>query len=64
MKYLKFTDDIELLGSRKNGEYTGAKPFPNIVFDDFFDENLLADVLDEFPDLSKRDNWFFYKEMD
>jgi 2OG-Fe(II) oxygenase superfamily len=29
--------------------YAGAKPFPHLVFDDFFDPALLERVLDEFP---------------
>ena len=30
-------------------QYISAKPFPHIVLDGFFDENLLQDILDEFP---------------
>jgi Rps23 Pro-64 3,4-dihydroxylase Tpa1-like proline 4-hydroxylase len=32
-----------------NLEYLSAKPFPHIVFDNFFDECILEQVLDEFP---------------
>lgn len=36
-------------------KYTSAEPFSHIVIDDFFEENLLQDVLDEFPsDLDKK----------
>lgn len=33
--------------------YISASPFPNIVFENFFNENYLNEVLNEFPDLSK-----------
>jgi Rps23 Pro-64 3,4-dihydroxylase Tpa1-like proline 4-hydroxylase len=33
-------------------EYKNAKPFPNIVFENFFDTEMLDNVLSEFPDLS------------
>ena len=36
--------------------YINANPFPNIVIDDFFDEGFLNDVLNEFPNLSKKQN--------
>jgi Rps23 Pro-64 3,4-dihydroxylase Tpa1-like proline 4-hydroxylase len=32
-----------------NVEYLSAKPYPHIVFDDFFDQGVLDQVLDEFP---------------
>jgi len=32
-----------------NAEYLSAKPFPHIVFDNFFDQSILDQVLDEFP---------------
>ena len=31
-------------------QYINAEPFPHIVLDNFFDENLLQDVLNEFPE--------------
>ena len=34
--------------------YQQASPFPNIYFKDFFSEEFLNKVLDEFPDLSKK----------
>ncbi len=36
--------------------YINANPFPNIVIDDFFDDNFLNSVLNEFPNLSKKQN--------
>jgi hypothetical protein len=37
------------LGQSANAEYLAAKPFPHIVFDNFFDPRLLDLVLEEFP---------------
>ena len=34
-------------------EYINAIPFPNIVFENFFDTDFLKSVLEEFPDLSQ-----------
>ena len=34
--------------------YQEAQPFPNIVFNDFFNEDYLQQILEEFPDLSKK----------
>ena len=54
-KYLKSEkiSEIKLI-------YRGNEPFPNICFDDFFDEIYLKKVLKEFPDLSKLDNKIYY----
>lgn len=35
--------------------YQTAEPFPNISFRDFFNEEMLSEVLSEFPDLSKKE---------
>lgn len=40
-------------------EYQKASPFPNGVYHDFFDEELLSQILDEFPDLSQKDGMNF-----
>ena len=37
------------IASSANAEYLRAKPFPHIVFDNFFDQGLLDHVLSEFP---------------
>jgi hypothetical protein len=37
------------LGEKSSGVYPKAKPFPHIVFDDFFSPLLLDYILDEFP---------------
>ena len=34
-------------------EYSKASPFPYIIFDDFFSEKYLNDILNDFPDLKK-----------
>lgn len=52
MNLLNPSIDLEKLASEKKNEYQNAKPFPSIVFHDFFDETFLTKVLDEFPDLS------------
>ena len=36
--------------------YKSNKPFPHIVLDNFVDEKLLNNVLNEFPDLSTIEN--------
>ena len=36
--------------------YKNNKPFPHIVLDNFVDEKLLNNVLNEFPDLSTIEN--------
>lgn len=41
--------NLETLAIEKNKEYNEAKPFPHIVIDNLFDENLLNKILNEFP---------------
>jgi Rps23 Pro-64 3,4-dihydroxylase Tpa1-like proline 4-hydroxylase len=54
MIYLnKSITNIVELGKEKHNEYVNASPFPSIVIDDFFNEEMLSKVADEFPDLSK-----------
>ena len=52
--------DLKQLGKDKHEEYTNALPFPNIVFDDFFNEELLNQVTADFPDLAKQKNILAY----
>lgn len=40
-------------------EYFAGKPFPHVVMDGFFDEEVLDRIAGEFPDRSKRD-WLSY----
>ena len=42
------------LGLAKHQEYSEAKPFPNIYFDDFFNLDMLREVLAEFLVLTKK----------
>ena len=51
----KYHDLDKFIKDNKNN-YINANPFPNIVIDDFFDEKFLNDVLNEFPNLSKKQN--------
>ena len=51
----KYYDLDKFIKDNKNN-YINANPFPNIVIDDFFDEGFLNDVLNEFPNLSKKQN--------
>ncbi len=54
MNFLKISiPDLLELGKQKNAEYATAAPFPNIYFDDFFEENALKSVLSEFPEIGK-----------
>lgn len=55
--------DLKQLGKDKHDEYINAAPFPNIVFDNFFDEGLLSQVLDDFPDLSKKEDVITYNNQ-
>ena len=41
-------------------KFREASPFPHIVFDDFFDDEVTEKVLSEFP--KKNDNFRFYKK--
>jgi Rps23 Pro-64 3,4-dihydroxylase Tpa1-like proline 4-hydroxylase len=50
MKYLNNSYiDIEKLAHNKKNQYVSASPFPHIVIDNFFNKQLLEDVLKEFP---------------
>ena len=48
--------DLISLAKNKSESYQQNSPFPNIYFDDFFDDNFLTEVLSEFPDLSKHNS--------
>ena len=52
--------DLQQLAKDKQEEYLNAEPFPNIVFDDFFNEEMLSQVLADFPDLSNKQGVKFY----
>ena len=42
-----------MLLNKEKANYLNARPFPNIVLNNFFKNSFLSTVLDEFPDLSK-----------
>ncbi len=54
MDFLNKTINLEELAQQKKDEYQNAAPFPNIVFPDFFNPEMLDQVLGEFPDLAKK----------
>lgn len=55
LDYIKMTDaELLELGRSKSQEYQGADPFPSMYFDDFFNPDLLREVLAEFPDLGQK----------
>lgn len=53
------TQNLNQLAKQYHSQYKNANPFPNISFDDFFNEEFLSEVLSEFPDLSKKDSISF-----
>ena len=46
--------DLDELSVKKKSDYAIAKPFPHILLDDFFDNSYLEEILNNFPDLSKK----------
>ena len=48
--------DLSSLAKNKSKLYQQNTPFPNIYFDDFFEDKYLTEVLNEFPDLSKQNS--------
>ena len=44
--------DLQKIAYLYKKKYAEAKPFPHIIFDNFFDENFLDNILKVFPDLS------------
>tara|TARA_Y100000590_G_scaffold273338_1_gene306895 strand:- start:5572 stop:6420 length:849 start_codon:yes stop_codon:yes gene_type:complete len=59
-KYLNFS----LIDEKLKNEYQNAEPFPNIVLDNFFNDEFLNNVLNEFPDLSKFNSSQKYNNKD
>jgi hypothetical protein len=55
MTFINLTDEeLKSFATAKNTEYLAADPFPNIYFDNFFIPERLKEVLEEFPDLTKK----------
>jgi len=48
--------NLSNFADKEKNNYTNAVPFPNIVIENFFDEDYLSEVLNEFPDLSAKNN--------
>tara|TARA_B100000575_G_C23038262_1_gene597547 strand:+ start:263 stop:1108 length:846 start_codon:yes stop_codon:yes gene_type:complete len=53
--------DLDLVAKENSDNYNNNKPFPHIVFENFFSESFLENVLEEFPDLSKSKDSEEYK---
>ena len=49
---------------KNKNQYKNNKPFPNIVFDNFFNEQFLNSILEEFPDLSKKESISFKSQKE
>ena len=58
----KYSDLDKFIKDNKSN-YINASPFPNIVIDDFFNKEFLNDVLNEFPNLSKKQNSDSYENQ-
>ena len=41
--------DLKKIAVENSSTYLQAKPFPSIVFDNFFDEEVLNKILNDFP---------------
>lgn len=53
--------DLKNLGKELRDKYQTNAPFPSIYMDDFFDPEFLTSVLNEFPDLDKKEDTIYYK---
>jgi hypothetical protein len=51
--------DLLATAAKYHDAYCSAAPFPSISFTNFFNEEMLSEVLEEFPDLTKSDNIHF-----
>ena len=49
----KSVEELKKFGSEYKSAYATADPFPSIYFDNFFNEQVLHEVLAEFPDMTK-----------
>ena len=48
--------NLEEVSLREKNSYLSASPYPHIVLENFFNDDLLNKILDEFPDLKKISN--------
>jgi Rps23 Pro-64 3,4-dihydroxylase Tpa1-like proline 4-hydroxylase len=53
-------EDLLALGDRLHTEYVNGDPYPHIIIDDFFPEEIVSQVLSEFPSPDDLD-WIEYK---
>ena len=53
--------DLEYIAQKEKNNYLNAVPFPNIVFNNFFNTVYLDKILSEFPDLSRLNQSQSYK---
>jgi len=56
-KYL----NLDSFAEKEISNYIKSEPFPNIAIENFFNENFLSKVLEEFPDLAAINNSQVYK---
>ena len=54
--------NLEQVALNEKTKYINAKPFPNITLTNFFEDNFLSKILEEFPNLSKLHGSQIYKE--
>jgi Rps23 Pro-64 3,4-dihydroxylase Tpa1-like proline 4-hydroxylase len=55
MKFINISsDELLRLGQEKHEQYVNGDPFPYTYFDNFFNEEMLEQVLAEFPDLKNK----------
>lgn len=52
-------DRLEALAPRLSATYRSAQPFPHVVFDEFFDADVIDRIIDEFPGKEKQ-GWVEY----
>ena len=48
--------DLKTLAEDNQKKFINNKPFSHILFENFFDQGFLTEILNEFPDLEKMDN--------
>ena len=41
--------DLDLIANNYSENYINANPFPHVIFDNFFNENLLNKIINEYP---------------
>ena len=49
----KHYKDLNFIAEKKKDEYLNANPFPNIVLENFYDNDFLKEIVKKFPNLEK-----------